>query len=213
MTSTTDELRRLLNERSVKWVACDKAPDLTLKDFHDTRWDANGVRWSYMEINGKSTLSPVGRVEIELTPKQAVAATLGSDNRATEPTSDISERFDKKSKKDSEVGITYLWPSKKFPSFIRLEGRRGEYEVYKPERTCEFVGDIEHPPKCSVCGWQPDIYDYEWMEDDEYEYNGNFCKECGALVRKVVDVDERDHEEYEEIMAKYVEKIRLGLVL
>lgn len=32
-------------------------------------------------------------------------------------------------------------------------------------------------------------------------------------INEVVDVDEHDHEEYEEIMAKYVEKIRLGLVL
>lgn len=33
------------------------------------------------------------------------------------------------------------------------------------------------------------------------------------FANEVVDVDECDHEEYEEIMAKYVEKIRLGLVL
>lgn len=74
----TTELREKLTERGMKWVAYEKELSLALKDFHDTRWDASGVRWSYLEINGKATLSPVGRVEIELTPDQAIAATLGS---------------------------------------------------------------------------------------------------------------------------------------
>ncbi len=73
----TTELREKLTERGVKWVAYEKECHLTLEGFFDTRWDANGVRWSYLEINGKATLSPVGRVEIELTPEQAIAATLG----------------------------------------------------------------------------------------------------------------------------------------
>lgn len=74
----TTELREKLTERGMKWVAYEKELSLALKDFHDTRWYASGVRWSYLEINGKATLSPVGRVEIELTPDQAIAATLGS---------------------------------------------------------------------------------------------------------------------------------------
>ncbi len=76
--SRTTELREKLTERGVKWVAYEKECNLTLEGFFDTRWDANGVRWSYLEINGKATLSVVGRMEIELTPKQAITATLGA---------------------------------------------------------------------------------------------------------------------------------------
>ena len=75
----TTELREKLAECGVKWVAYEKELRLTFKDFYETRWNANGVRWSYLEMNGKATLSPVGRVEIELTPEQAIAATLGSE--------------------------------------------------------------------------------------------------------------------------------------
>ena len=75
----TTELREKLTERGVEWTAYEKELHLTLKDFYDTRWNAHGVRWSYLEINGVATLSPVGRVEIELTPEQAITATLGSE--------------------------------------------------------------------------------------------------------------------------------------
>lgn len=51
---------------------------------------------------------------------------------------------------------------------------------------CEFVGDAKRTPKCSACGWQASIYDCEWLEAGEFEYDGSFCKQCGALVRKAV---------------------------
>ena len=64
------------------------------------------------------------------------------------------------------VGITYLWASKEFPSFVRLEGKRGDYEVYVPERTCH----VAMFQTCSECGAQLDgIY-------------GNYCPNCGAKV-------------------------------
>ena len=49
---------------------------------------------------------------------------------------------------------------------------------------CEFVGDAKRPPKCSACGWQTSIYDCEWLEDGEYEYDGRFCKQCGRKVKR-----------------------------
>lgn len=36
----------------------------------------------------------------------------------------------------SGVGITYLWTSREFPPFIRLEGKRGDYETYYPSQLC-----------------------------------------------------------------------------
>ena len=84
----------------------------------------------------------------------------------------------------SGVGITYLWPNKKFPPFIRLEGKRGDYGVYTPERTCRFIDDSdgEFPPKCSACGYEPSIYECSWLGDGGYEFEGNYCPNCGAKV-------------------------------
>lgn len=64
----------------------------------------------------------------------------------------------------SGVGITYLWPSKKFPPFIRLEGKRGDYEVYTPERTCR-----NEDGWCSEC---------EHFLHDSFKW----CPWCGAKV-------------------------------
>lgn len=47
---------------------------------------------------------------------------------------------------------------------------------------CEFIGDAKHPPKCSACGWQADTYDCDWLDGGVYEYDGKFCKQCGAKV-------------------------------
>lgn len=81
------------------------------------------------------------------------------------------------------VGITYLWSIKEFPTFIRLEGKHGEYEVYTPERTCQLIShevfelpdslkdvDFEmHVYKCSECG-EPMFSNY------------NYCPNCGGRV-------------------------------
>lgn len=51
----------------------------------------------------------------------------------------------------SGVGITYLWSNKEFPPYIRLEGKRGEYEVYTLEQTCSLIedGELLHCSNCS----------------------------------------------------------------
>ena len=52
--------------------------------------------------------------------------------------------------------------------------------------TCEFSPTTDNPPTCSNCGWQADSYDCDWLDGGAYEYDGRFCKHCGALVRKAV---------------------------
>ena len=52
----------------------------------------------------------------------------------------------------------------------------------RAERMCRMEGDKCFPPKCSACGWQADTYDCAWLEDGRYEYDGKFCKQCGAKV-------------------------------
>lgn len=63
------------------------------------------------------------------------------------------------------------------PDTVRYGGSE-----FRRVSTCEFVGDANYPPKCSACGWQAGIYDCSWLEDGELEYDGRFCKECGAKV-------------------------------
>lgn len=53
--------------------------------------------------------------------------------------------------------------------------------------TCEFSPTTDNPPTCSNCGWQADAHDCDWLDGGAYEYDGRFCKNCGALVRKAVE--------------------------
>lgn len=79
----------------------------------------------------------------------------------------------------SGVGITYIWASKGFPSFVRLEGRHGDCEVYTPERTCRFDwalaknGWADHT--CSNCG-------YTRNTDIHVSLGYKYCPNCGARV-------------------------------
>ena len=83
----------------------------------------------------------------------------------------------------SGVGITYLWAGGTFPPFIRLEGKRGDYEVYVPERTCR-IENTNGEWRCSCCGEMVGCDD-PW---NELFINGNavelwnHCPNCGARV-------------------------------
>lgn len=80
--SATDELRRLLDERGVEWESKDVDG---ISGFHDTRWNAYGVRWCYVEFvdNNYTKLKPIR--EFHCTPEQAVAATLGGGECTMNP--------------------------------------------------------------------------------------------------------------------------------
>ena len=72
MTSATEVLRRLLDERGVEWGASDTYRLLV------TSWsDASGHSWSFMEHRDGSFSKLTA---YHLTPEQAIAATLGSCN-------------------------------------------------------------------------------------------------------------------------------------
>lgn len=71
----------------------------------------------------------------------------------------------------SGVGITYLW-SKKFPQFIRLEGKRGEYKVYTPDLVCNLIEDV-NLLHCSNCGGGAPKQSWAYW---------NYCPNCGAKV-------------------------------
>lgn len=70
--SSTAILQRLLDERGVKWWEGD--------DERKTLWESNGLTWEYFnDDNGDAWLGFLGACEQDITPEQAIAATLGSE--------------------------------------------------------------------------------------------------------------------------------------
>lgn len=68
--SATDELRRLLDERGVHWWEGE--------DERKTLWESNGLTWEYFNNeNDDAWLGFLGACEQDITPEQAIAATLG----------------------------------------------------------------------------------------------------------------------------------------
>lgn len=107
MTSATEELRRLMDERGVEWT--DKVEDLglTIAGFADTRWDANGFKWCYIESGGTATLASCRPIEIKgCTPEQAIAATLGSDASAAR----IADRLRSTADEMRNIGASTMTP-------------------------------------------------------------------------------------------------------
>ena len=94
----------------------------------------------------------------------------------------------------SGVGITYLWITKEFPSFVRLEGKRGDYEVYTPERTCRVESKIfiegEYVPS--------PYYEYEMECGGQFRWDEveppTYCPECGGAFHKTPNKPDRGDE-------------------
>ena len=71
--SATDELRRLLDERGVEWTA----PNSILRDMM-TCWTAGGFYYEAFEVpEPDGTFLLTAAHQDDLTPEQAIAATLG----------------------------------------------------------------------------------------------------------------------------------------
>lgn len=70
--SATDELRRLLDERGVEWWAGEDECD------RKTHWESSSLTWEYYnDENGDAWLGFLGACESDVSPEQAVSATLG----------------------------------------------------------------------------------------------------------------------------------------
>lgn len=68
--TATEELRRMLDERGVEWWCGE--------DERKTYWRSNDLTWEYFnDENGDAWLGFLGACESDVTPAQAIAATLG----------------------------------------------------------------------------------------------------------------------------------------
>lgn len=75
---TTELLRKLLEESDVKWWEGE--------DERKTLWESNGLTWEYFnDENGDAWLGFLGACEQDITPEQAIAATLGRPRAKSHP--------------------------------------------------------------------------------------------------------------------------------
>jgi hypothetical protein len=72
-------------------------------------------------------------------------------------------------------GVTFLWAENYTPDFIQLESKRGDYETYCRNETCELELNIDITAvRCSKCGWEvPKGADLNEIK---------FCCHCGRRV-------------------------------
>lgn len=77
MTSATEELRRLLDERGVEWQAPNNCQRDEITHF-SVSGDYSGTWWEAYEMS-EGTLQMSSEIYDELTPAQVIAATLGSE--------------------------------------------------------------------------------------------------------------------------------------
>lgn len=165
----TTELREKLTKCGVEFTTDDFDHLLT------TNWWVDEIYAKYLEGTSKSYVDeddPILKLRIKrVTPEQAISATLGA-----EPSADATDALELLDEIRSGDRICYDDYSRLFDAIATLGSG-----------TCEFIPTTDNPPTCSNCGWQADAYDCDWLDGGTYEYNGRFCKHCGALIRKAVE--------------------------
>ena len=85
--STTDELRAMLDERGVEWTN----PNTSLRD-EMTSWVANGFDYDAFEVPD-GTLVLTAAHQDDLTPEQAIEATLGAGTCHVKAVKKIGDSF------------------------------------------------------------------------------------------------------------------------
>lgn len=165
--SATDELRRMLDERGVEYK----------RHYLNTSWYV-GMKL-YMatdDVDGTLTVD-------NLTPEQAIAATLGSDASAVR----LAERLRSTADEMRSVGASSMTPHELLACYANDVDKVADSLMFAATLgggECKFVSSkgSEYPPVCSACGYELGIYDCEWFEDGTYGYGGNYCPNCGAKV-------------------------------
>ena len=187
--SITDELRCMLDERGIKWWEGD--------DERKTLWESNGLTWEYFnDENGDAWLGFLGACEQDITPEQAIAATLGSSNctngeRTNEmclphfwthdgtmhielPKLPESISVCLPDKRDREVRSARVWQY--------TLGDADATETRQGVGTCHDRGNIERFI-CSECGCRLDLQDDDWEAtmwlDDGTATVPLYCPNCG----------------------------------
>ena len=178
MTSATERLRALLDERGVEWwEGWDK--DLTLFD------GANGVRWMADYTLGELFLRSV----LSVTPEQAVAATLGSKRLTAEQVREAAELHSREypSPTDPYVYITeYDWQAiadELSDAIVEVLGNRcgwNQQGVAHAHEVIEKAATLE-PGTCEWCA--DGKFDRQTVMMSNHGWQRiNYCPNCGKRV-------------------------------
>lgn len=150
---TTELLHKLLDERGVKWWEGE--------DERKTHWVANGLTWEYFNNeNGDAWLGFLEVCESDVSPEQAIAATLGSDSHPYEQriTGDGSD-----------------WGEIMIDAYDDLMA--AACESCTPEQMAQLADHIraELGSGTCKCGWRGFV--------DSWGYEPpNYCPRCGGEV-------------------------------
>ena len=126
--SAIDELRRMLDERGIHWWAGD--------DERKTLWESNSLTWEYFSFeNGDAWLGFLGACEQDITPEQAIAATLGGGTLTAEH---VREAIFGNSSYASYDGAKY------YADGIGMQAVADELNT-RVERTCETCPQMDNP--------------------------------------------------------------------
>ena len=171
-----DELRRLLDECGIHWWAGDNE--------RKTLWESNGLTWEYFnDENSDAWLGFLGTCEQDITPEQAIAATLGGGKLTAEQ---VRKAIFNGSAYASYDGAKY------YADGIHMQAIADELNVMLGHRTCTVTRDFN----CSNCGKQIGVVRncemYEtcdgrqaWKSlDHEVCDVPNYCQNCGAEIIK-----------------------------
>lgn len=93
MTSATDVLRRMLDERGVEYQWTDKKHSVPSCEIVQW-WSGDDVSAEYIEYHDGSTVLHIHASMLYATPEQAIAATLGRGTCTADETETISVRGD-----------------------------------------------------------------------------------------------------------------------
>ena len=160
MTSATDELRRLLDERGVEWQ--DNSDESVL---HTTWGDMNC--WFNEFPDGWTAWGMAKRG----TPSQAIAATLGGGKLTAEQVRGAIEANSWAETSTIREFNDSSWQAIADELNAAMGG--GECEMVR-------VSNTQDTRKCSACG-KLTRFDYP-LDRDQL----NYCPKCGAKVRKAV---------------------------
>lgn len=168
--TATEELRRLLDERGVKYVGTHPA--------FTAWWGKHDLYCSAMEVyDGELDL---GTNMSNVTPEQAIAATLGEPPRLPYFWKHDGTLHVELPKLPESISVC-------LPDVRDREVRSARVWRYtRDSGTCRDKGNIERFI-CSECGCRLDLQDDDWeatMWLDGAATVPNFCPNCG---RKVVD--------------------------
>ena len=152
--NATEELQRLLDERGIHWWAG--------ADDHKTLWESNGLTWEYFnDENGDAWLGFLGACEQDITPEQAIAATIGGRKLTAKQ---VCEAV--------------------YANSIHADCADANWQAIADELNavlgggeCEDVSTKNGIFKCSECGCTVEEYGVDCGEI-------HYCPDCGKAVKR-----------------------------